>query len=268
MLGSSARPGRCRLGLLGAIAGLLSGCAGAVPGGSPPVTVDGAGPRPALAAGAQCPGGISRIIDTERPIAGETVLALDFSGSFINSDDARSLLRAQVRSLVGQSVERGEALRIVTFTGTASGAGTIVACPSLAPKYNNAAARSRKVESLKLKATAAVDLVLESAIRTRMTRKPGRGTSVVGGFLAIDQSAPLVGPGTPRDAIMFSDGDGLDEEAALDLSNFRSVALYGVGADATDPLGTSAAGKLAQRWTEWLTEHGAKSPIVSTQRMF
>jgi hypothetical protein len=193
---------------------------------------------------------------------------LDFSGSFISGEPARARMHAQVRSLVEQTVERGQALRVLTFTGAASGASTIVSCPSLAPRYNNAAARPRKVENLKRKATVAVDAALEAAIQARAKQPQGRGTSIVGGFLAIDQSAPLVSSGTPRDAVMFSDGEGREEDAGVDLSDFRTVSLYGVGANASGPADTAVAAAAAERWARWLTAHGARSPNVSTQAMF
>jgi hypothetical protein len=273
-VGTSAGGNRGRVGTtaMAVVVAVLTGCAGGTPSTAPP-TVDGQGLRAAelpQAGGSDsgCPEQISRIVDTETPATAETVLALDFSGSFVSSDQARARIRTQTLGLVEQSVERGQALRILTFTRTASGAGTIIACPSLTPRFNNAAARRRKVENLKRQATAAVDVALQSAIRTRLTQKPGRGTSIVGGFLAIDQSASLVGPGTPRDAVMFSDGEGLDEDVPVDLSDFRMVSLYGVGAKAEAPLDTPAAAAAAADWQQWLLKHGAKHPNTSTQAMF
>jgi hypothetical protein len=266
--------GRRRYGraTLGVAAVLLSGCGAAGSAGttSVPPTVAGSGPRPAevVGSGAGCPGGLGRLVDTETPVSAETILGLDFSGSFINGEPARARMHAQVRSLVEQSVERGQALRVLAFARAASGASTIVSCPSLAARYNNAAARPRKVENLKRKATAAVDAALEAAIQARTAQGQGRGTSIVGGFLAIEESAPLVRPGTPRDAVMFSDGQGLDEDAGVDLSGFRTVSLYGVGANAGGPMDTPAAAAAAERWARWLTAHGARSPNVSTQAMF
>lgn len=261
---------------------LLAGCGSGAPSSAPP-TVDGSGLRPAevpdptdagsgaganTGSGADCPAQINRIVDTERPATAETVLALDFSGSFVATDQARTRIRTQARALVEQSVERGQALRILAFTRTASGASTIVACPALAARYNNDAARPRKIENLKLKATAAVDVALQSAISARLAQKQGRGTSIVGGFLAIAESASLVRPGTPRDAVMFSDGEGLDEDVAVDLSAFRTVSLYGVGASANGSMDTVKAAAAAAGWKRWLIEHGAKSPNASTQAMF
>jgi hypothetical protein len=270
-VGTSARGTRRRYGTSAvAVVLLLAGCGSGAPSSTPP-TVDGSGPRPAEAAlgsGASCPTEISRIVDTGIPATVETVLALDFSASFVATDPARTRMRSQARALVEQSVERGSALRILSFAGTASGAGTIVACPSLAARYNNDAARARKTENLKLKATAAVDAALQSAISVRLTQKQGRGTSVVGGFLAIAESASLVRPGTPRDAVMFSDGEGLDEDAAVDLAAFRTVSLYGVGASANGSMDTVKAAAAAAGWEQWLADHGAKSPNASTQAMF
>lgn len=272
--GVRSRPGPASVAVVAAAiataAVLLAGCGDGGTTSAAPPTVDSEGLRPAepLGAGGDCPDQISRIADPETPASAETVLALDFSGSFIGTEQARTRIRGQARALVEQSVERGQALRILSFTRTASGASTIVACSSLAPRYNNAAARPRKVENLKRQATAAVDLALESAIRTRLTQKAGPGTSIVGGFLAIAQSTSLVRPGTPRDAVMFTDGDGLDEDAAIDLSAFRSVSLYGVGASANGPMDTEAADAAAAGWVRWLTEHGAKRPNASTQAMF
>jgi hypothetical protein len=255
----------------GLVAVLLAGCgARGSAGTTVPPTVSGAGLRPAevVGSGAGCPGELGRLVDTETPVSAETILALDFSGSFIKGEPARARMHAQVRSVVEQSVERGQALRMLAFTRAASGASTIVSCPSLAARYNNAAARPRKIENLKRKATAAVDAALEAAIRARTTSVQGRGTSIVGGFLAIEQSAPLVRPGTPRDAVMFSDGQGLDEEVGVDLSGFRTVSLYGVGANASGPMDTPAAAAAAERWARWLVAHGARNPNVSTQAMF
>ncbi len=251
---------------------LLAGCtSGSM--SAPPPTVSGQGPRPAEAAeaigsGVGCPTAINQVVDTEAPATAEIILALDFSGSFIGTEPARARIRAQARALVEQSVERGQALRILAFTRTASGASTIVACPSLTARYNNVAARPRKVENLKRKATLAVDAALVSAIQTRLTQRPGSGTSIVGGFLAIEESASLVRPGTPRDAIMFSDGEGLDEDAMIDLSDFRTVSLYGVGSNANGPMDTPAAAALAEEWVQWLIKHGAVHPKASTQAMF
>jgi hypothetical protein len=67
---------------------------------------------------------------------------------------------------------------------------------------------------------------------------------------------------------MFSDGDGLDEDADVDLSWFRTVSLYGVGANAGGPMDTPAAQAAAAGWVQWLTKHGARSPKASTQGMF
>ena len=255
---------RRRLGLTVSVvaAVLLSGC------GSSKVspTAEGADLRPAEMSG--CPGDLARLVDSAAVPTAETVLALDFSGSFISTDAARARMHAQVRSLVQQSVESSQALRILAFTRTASGAFTIVTCPSLAPRYNNEAARSRKVENLKRKAAAAVDVALDAAIRTQLKQRAGRGTSIVGGFLAIEESAPLVRAGIPRDAVMFSDGQGLDEEVPVDLSAFRSVSLYGVGASVGESMGTQAADAAAKGWVHWLAEHGANRPNASTQAMF
>jgi hypothetical protein len=264
------RRGGTAVAVVLAAGGVLLAACGGGPTSSVPPTVDGQGPRPAepLGFGADCPDQINRIVDTETPASAEIILALDFSGSFIGSEPARSRIQGQVRALVEQSVERGQALRILSFTRTASGAGTILACPSLTARYNNAAARPRKIENLKRTATAAVDLALQSALSARLTQKTGSGTSIVGGFLAIAQSAALVRPGTPRDAVMFTDGAGLDEDAALDLSGFRSVSLYGVGASANSSMDTEAAAAAAAGWVRWLTKHGAKSPNASTQAMF
>jgi hypothetical protein len=270
-VGISASGGRRYGGTAMAVL-LLAGCANGASSSAPP-TVNAQGLRPAetgepVGSGAGCPAEINKIVDTEAPATAETVLALDFSGSFLSTDGGRQRIRSQARALVEQSVERGQALRILAFTKTASGANTIVACPSLTAKYNNAAARSRKIENLKRKATAAVDVALESAITVRMTQKHGRGTSIVGGFLAIAESASQVRPGTPRDAVMFSDGQGMDEDAAIDLSGFRTVSLYGVGANAGLSMDTPAAAAAAARWVHWLTDHGAQSPNASTQAMF
>jgi hypothetical protein len=256
---------------LGLVLG-LAGCGSGAPASAPP-TVDGAGPRPAeaggpLGSGAGCPDEITRIVDPERPAAAEVVLALDFSGSFVATEQSRNRIRTQTQALVEQSVDRGQALRILSFTRSASSAATIVACPSLAARYNNAAARGRKTENLKRHATVAVDAALQAAIATRLTQKQGPGTSIVGGFLAIAESASLVRPGTPRDAVMFSDGEGLDEDAAVDLSGFRSVSLYGVGASAGGSMDTPTAAAAAADWVRWLTDHGAHSPNASTQAMF
>jgi len=270
-MGISVSGLRCRsavaVGSVGVV--LLAGC-GAGSMSSPPPTVNGQGPRPAeaIGSGAACPAQINQIADTESPATAETILALDFSGSFISTDQARSRIRSQTRALVEQSVERGQALRIMAFTRTASGAQSIVACPSLTARYNNVAARPRKIENLKRKATLAVDEALVAAINTRLAQRPEPGTSIVGGFLAIEQSASLVRPGTPRDAVMFSDGEGLDEDAAIDLSSFRTVSLYGVGASANGQMDTPAADAAAKGWVRWLTEHGAIHPKASTQAMF
>jgi hypothetical protein len=248
---------------------LLSGCgAGPGSGSAVPATVDGQGPRPAEVAGSGCPGELGRLVDPKAVPTAETVLALDFSGSFISTEPARVRMHQQVRSLVERSVEQGQALRILAFARTASGAFTIASCPSLAPRYNNEAARSRKVANLKLKATAAVDVALDAAIGSQLKQNPGRGTSIVGGFLAIEESAPLVRAGVPRDAVMFSDGEGLDEDASIDLSGFRSVSLYGVGANANGSTDTQTAAAAANTWVHWMTEHGATRPNASTQAMF
>lgn len=270
-----ARSGRTAGGAGGRISGagalalvlalVLAGCGGGH-GSAAPATVNGQGPLGAEASG--CPEEISRLVDPDTQPTAETVLALDFSGSFISTGAARARMRAQVEALVGQSIESNQALRVLAFNRSASGASTVLACPSLAPSYNNAAARSRKVENLKRKARAAVGVALEATIRSRAAQPQGSGTSIVGGFLALAESPPLVRPGTPRDAVMFSDGEGLDEDATVDLAPFRTVSLYGVGANANGAMDTPAATATAARWLAWLTDHGAKAPKTSTQSMF
>ena len=64
---------------------------------------------------------------------------------------------------------------------------------------------------------------------------------------------------------MLSDGIAVPETAvAVDLSNFSSIGMYGVG-QTEPPPSTPEVDRLARSWHAWLTKQGARQVAVSTQ---
>ena len=89
------------------------------------------------------------------------------------------------------------------------------------------------------------------------------GTSVVGGYVALADATPLTAG--RREALMLSDGIALPETVvAVDLSNFSSIGMYGVG-QTEPPPSTPEVDRLARSWHAWLTKQGARQVVVSTQ---
>src|SRR4051794_28875259 len=119
------------------LAGLaVAGCGGGGSGGAEAAA-------PAGSTGT-CPAQIEPLLKTDEAAKGEITIALDQSGSFWNSGSAEARIKPQVEAVVAKAVAQSRALRVITFTGTASGARTVFACPSMLPQHNNDAALPQK----------------------------------------------------------------------------------------------------------------------------
>jgi hypothetical protein len=160
---------------------------------------------------------------------------------------------------VEDAVDLGAALRVIVFAGSAGSARTVVECPVMAVRYHNNAARPAKLAYLKQVARDQVWLAVRNG-RPPMARP---GTSVVGGYVALADATPLTAG--RREALMLSDGIALPETViAVDLSNFSSLGMYGVG-QTEPPPSTREVNRLARSWHAWLARQGALRVVVSTQ---
>ena len=212
------------------------------------------------ATGTRCPVAVQQLVDPGVLPELEISLVVDGSGSFMGDRTAsRTFVSQQVAAIVEEAVDKGAALRVIVFGGSAGSARTVVECPVMAVRYRNEAARAAKLTHLKDLARNQVWLAVVDG-RPPMARP---GTSVVGGYVALADATPLTAG--RREAVMLSDGIGLPETAvAADLSGFSSTGMYGVG-QTEPPPSTEKVNRLAQSWYAWLTRHGAHQVVVSSQ---
>lgn len=200
--------------------------------------------------GTSCPETITRLIDPSKTASAEVNLAVDKTKSFIDSPDAQARLEAQVRAATAKAVDQAQALRVSVFTGSVATVRVVFACPVLAAKYNNPAAREKRTAHLR---QVAGDQVW-AAVRDTAPGAGGRGSSIVGGWAFLAAAAPLA---EQRHAVMLSDGRGKQEKVAVDLSGFTSVSMFSVGRVAASAADTKSTTALVNRWRTWLTKHGA-----------
>jgi hypothetical protein len=212
------------------------------------------------ATGTRCPDAVQQLVDRQATPDLEVSLVVDGSGSFMG-DHAASLafVAQQVAPIVDSAIDKGAALRVIVFGGSAGNARTVVECPVMAVHYRNEAARAAKLAYLKQVARDQVWLAVRNG-RPPMARP---GTSVVGGYVALADAAPLTG--ARREALMLSDGIALPERAmAVDLRKFSSIGMYGVG-QTEPPPSTLEVNQLARSWHTWLIRQGAQQVVVSSQ---
>jgi hypothetical protein len=195
-----------------------------------------------------CP--VERLVDPTKKATEEIDLTVDKSASFINSSAARARVEAQVRAAVEAAVEQNAAMRVLVFAGSVATVRVVVVCPVMAAKFNNPAARENRTTYLR---QVAADQVW-AAVRDAQPAKGGSGTSVVGGWVAMAEAAPLA---SHRHALMLSDGRGGQEDSDVDLAGFATVGMFSVGRVATTASGTESTTALIDRWKQWLTRHGA-----------
>ncbi|NHC13483.1 hypothetical protein [Motilibacter deserti] len=242
---------------------LLAGLATAACGSSDAADDTAAPSAPSGPTGA-CPDTLEPLLKTDEAAKGEITVAIDQSGSYWNSASAEARIRPQVEAVVADAVEQSRALRVITFTGTASGAQTVFACANLLPAHNNEAALAQKQRYVTQEAAQLVWSQLTAARAQPAPSAPG--TSIVGGWLAVAQSTPLAPEGTPRDVVMLTDGAGLPEQSVeVDLSAFATVEMHGIGAVDGAPWTTERTVKTIDQWSEWLRGSGAPAPEVSSQ---
>jgi hypothetical protein len=212
------------------------------------------------ATGTRCPDAVQQLVDPKVMPDLEISLAVDGSGSFMGDRmTSRAFVAQQVALTVEDAVDKSAALRVIVFGGSAGNARTVVECPVMAARYRNEAARAAKLAHLKQVARDQVWLAVRNG-RPPMARP---GTSVVGGYVALADARPLATG--RREAVMFTDGIALPEDAvAVDLSNFSSIGMYGVG-QTEPPPGTGEVNRLARSWHAWLARQGARQVVVSTQ---
>jgi hypothetical protein len=220
----------------------------------------GNGTPPTSAAEELCPDAVQQLIDPNAVPELEISLVVDGSGSFMGDRAAsRDFVAQEVALTVEDAVDKGAALRVVVFGGSAGNARTVVECPVMTVRYRNEAARPARLAHLKQLAS---DRVWSAVVggRPAMARP---GTSVVGGYIALADARPLATG--RREAVMLSDGIALPETAvAVDLSKFSTIGMYGIG-QTEPPPSTPEVHRLARSWQAWLTEQGAPQVVVSTQ---
>lgn len=197
-----------------------------------------------------CPEKIADLIDPTKTAAEETSVTVDKTKSFVGSSAAQASLEAQVRAAVTKSVDQSAALRVSVFTGSVATVQVVAICPAMAAKYNNPAARERRMNYLR--AVAAEQIWI--AVRDTKPGPGGKGSSIVGGWAELTAAAPLAGR---RHAVMLSDGRGPQDDIDVDLSGFATVGMFAVGRVATQSSDTEATARLVRRWQKWLTGHGA-----------
>ena len=210
--------------------------------------------------GTLCPNAVQQLVDPQAKPDVEISLVVDGSGSFMGDRAAsRAFVAQQIALTVDHVIDKNAALRVIVFGGSAGNARTVVECPVMAVRYRNKAARAAKVAYLKQVARDQVWLAAQNG-RPPMVRP---GTSVVGGYVALADAAPLTEG--RRDGLMLSDGIALPEMAvSVDLSSFNSIEMYGIG-QTEPPPSTREVDRLARRWHAWLTMQGARQVVVSTQ---
>jgi hypothetical protein len=240
--------GQRAVGWLGVL--LLTGCASA--------TVD-----TGLAAGspAGCPAAVGRLLGTG-PAPTELDLVVDGSGSYLRPGEAsQAYVLQQVDAAVDRAIEQHAALRVLVFAGSAGDVASVVACPALVPRVRNEAARPARTSQLR--ETTRREVRREVLAGRPAMAKPG--TSVVGGFVALGDVAPLAPPPAARTAVMLTDGVALPESGdSVDLSGFAEVGMYGVG-HTTKPLTTAKVERLRSHWQAWLEAHQSHRSRVSSQ---
>jgi hypothetical protein len=211
-----------------ALLGLLFGACGTI-------TTD-----TASAIGTRCPNAVQQLVDPQAKPDVEISLVVDGSGSFMGDRAAsRAFVAQQIALTVDHVIDKGAGLRVIVFGGSAGNARTVVECPVMAARYRNKAARAAKVAYLKQVARDQVWLAVQNG-RPQMVRP---GTSLVGGYVALADAAPLTEG--RREGLMLSDGIALPEMAvSVDLSSFNSIEMYGIGQTEPPP---STRG-----WTAWL----------------
>ena len=202
------------------------------------------------AVGGSCPDVVARLIDSTKAPTAETNLAVDKTKSFIGSPAAQARLEAQVRAATAKAVDQAQALRVSVFTGSVATVRVVFACPVLAAKYNNPAAREKRTAYLR---QVAGDQVW-TAVRDAAPGAGGRGSSIVGGWAFLAGAAPLA---DQRHAVMLSDGRGKQEKVAVDLSGYATVGMFSIGRVASSAADTKSTVTLVGRWRQWLTKHGA-----------
>jgi hypothetical protein len=229
--------------------GLLTGACGTLPGNT------------ASTIGTRCPDAVQQLVDPRVTPDVEISLAVDGSGSFMGDRTAsRAFVAQQIALAVDHAIDESAGLRVIVFGGSAGNARLVVECPVMAVRYRNKAAQAAKVAYLKKVARDQVWLAVQNG-RPPMVRP---GTSIVGGYVALADSAPLTGGGR-REALMLSDGIALPEmSVAVDLAKFSSIGMYGVG-QTEPPRSTGEVYRLARSWHAWLTLQGARQVEVSTQ---
>jgi len=208
----------------------------------------------------QCPEAVQQLVDSQATSDLEISLVVDGSGSFMGDRAASGAFVAQQIALtVDHAVDKSAALRVIVFGGSAGNARTVVECPIMAVRHRNEAALPAKLAYLKQVARDQVWLVVRNG-RPAMARP---GTSVVGGYVALADAAPLTAG--RREGLMLSDGIAIPEMAvSVDLSSFDSIAMCGVG-QTEPPPNTPEVDRLAHTWRAWLTLHGAQQVVVSSQ---
>jgi len=210
--------------------------------------------------GTRCPSAVRQLINPKVVPDLEISLVVDGSGSFMGDRAAsRTFVAQQVALTVEYAVASGAALRVIVFGASAGNASTVVECPVMAVRYRNEAALAAKLAHLK---QVASDEVWRAVLNGRpaMARP---GTSVVGGYVALGDATALTAG--RRVGLMLSDGIALPETGiAVDLSDFSSIGMYGVG-QTEPPPSTGEVDRLARAWRAWLTRQGARQVVVSTQ---
>jgi hypothetical protein len=144
----------------------------------------------------------------------------------------------------------------MTFAGAASGAQTLLLCPTTAPEANSAAAAAPiRTEIRTLLAKAAREKVAAAP--------PGEGGSDIWGAWAAYAAAPkLAGD---RTAIMLTDGQQtFKSRPPLDLAGARAE-MWNIGRlrDGGSVPSVTAA-KWTKVWEKFLRDHGASKIEVSS----
>jgi len=235
---------------------VLTGCTSKAPAAT---STERAATAPAAVA-AGCPAELVPLLTTQ-PAAKEIDFVIDGSGSFWGDGTDPAVadrIRQQVEAVVAKAVRENAAIHVIFFTGSLASTQTpdAVVCSNLGAAYNNAAAADRKIRGLTKKAGP---LLWEKVLAARPTSD---GSSIVGGWRAISETAPLA---ARREVVMLTDGQGKNEDVPVELSAFTAVGMYGVGAFAGRAEDTTKTVRRTGAWMRWLKDHKAANPIVSTR---